>query len=489
MRRDLLFLLLLLLTTSAVRGQRLLPDTLGKEALAEDFRIFRKALEERHPGIDRYRSPGSFAAALDQAGRQIDRPMTVNEFHHLLAGPVDILDCGHTELQFTKKTSASLRKTARLLPFKFGINDEHLFIRWSYSPDTSLGVGMDVLTINGYPTDSLIRSWTSFFTSDGYNETMKERTAENFFREYFAVFVEQPDSFTLVLRRHNSNDMETIRVGNMTYPELEKRYNARFEKGGPPKKMSHYQLDSNTVVLNIETFQGRDLRKSHVRFRHEVRKTVREMNRKGYRNLVIDLRDNTGGNVNLGIFLYRQIARQPFRYIDSATVPNKKPIRFCRYTDKTCFYNLNFLAVKKSQGRYVYRIHHLTKTHRPASHAFQGEVYILTNGITFSNASNFAALVQFQERGKIIGEESGGAMNGCNGLKYFDVTLPNSKLVLRIPLAQVTYPFQPYSNYGHGVKPDFEIADHPYCPRHLEQYEFLYQLFFCGKHSCPLTGN
>ncbi|TND07803.1 MAG: peptidase S41 [Bacteroidetes bacterium] len=453
----------------------------------EDFKILRRALEERHPGIDRYREPGAFQQALNTAEAQINKPLAVNEFFAVLSPVIDVLDCGHTEIQVPKTEVDALRKTAKLLPFKFGIDKNHLFIRLSYDADTTLGVGLDVIRINGHSTDSLLRAWHGFFSSDGYNETMQNRSGESIFREYYAVFAEQPDSFLLELRNHRSGKESRIRVSHLTYPQLEKRYNARFERNGPPKKLALYFIDSTTAVMNIETFQGKELRKSHAHFRRFVKKSMRELERRHCRRLVIDLRDNTGGNVNLGIFLYRRIAKENFRYIDSATVPTKKPIRFHRYTDKSFLFNLNFLAVKKRDGKCIYRIHHLTKTHKPVSTAFGGEVFVLTNGLTFSNASNFAALVKYQKRGMIVGEEPGGAMNGCSGMTYFNVKLPNSKLVVRIPLAKVIYPFKPYSDYGHGIKPDFEIAGHPNCPVMMGELEFLSPLFYSGKHACPAS--
>jgi C-terminal processing protease CtpA/Prc len=99
---------------------------------------------------------------------------------------------------------------------------------------------------------------------------------------------------------------------------------------------------------------------------------------------------------------------------------------------------------------------------------YKGNVYVLANEHSFSAASLFAALVHKYQRGIIIGRETGNPYHQLFGEKFAHVVLPNSLLVVRIPLVKcvfdsgndMTIPF------GRGVLPDYEV------PLNREELEF-----------------
>jgi len=426
--------------------------------LRSDYDLLRGVLQERHPGLDRYRAPGTMQRLFAETEKQLGREMTMTGFMQTLAPLIDSIDCGHTEVQLPKAFQESIRRSAKLLPFKFHCSEGQVFILLSYAADTTLGVGMRVHSINGLRADSLAKSWSTQMTSDGFNETMKDRMLERLFRSEFAAFAQQGDSFRIAGYYPGETKLESFTVESCSFAELDKSFKSRYEKHGPQKILQLAFRDS-AAVLTVRSFQRKVIRKSGQRYRPFMRRAFREIRKKNCSTLIIDLRDNTGGEVPYGIHLYRHIARTPFRYIDSITVPTRKPIRFHEHTDKNFLFNLNFLLIRKHKGKYVYNWSDMTRTHHPMKQRFDGQVLVLTNGMSFSNSSNFAAIVQEHRRGLIVGEEPGGAMNGCNGSAYITLTLPESKLQVRIPLAKISYPFQPYSAYGRGALPDVPVEE------------------------------
>lgn len=432
----------------------LLRRMLTPAQLQADMALFRLAIEERHPGVDRYRAPGTFARTAEAVSAQLNQPRSVRDFYQLLAPAVDSIDCGHTELQLPKTYTKYLQKQAKQLPFRFHLNDTGLFVRVNYAGDSAVPVKLLVKKINGLPVDSLLHSWDSHMTSDGYNVTMKQMYLGRYFREEFAAFVGEPDTFLLEIAGKDQA-VSYLRGKTKSFAQLDSIYKKRYEKLGTPKPLQLFLTDS-TAQLSIRTFQYKQIRKQKQHYRRFVRRAFREIKKRNITDLTIDLRGNTGGEVPLGIFLYRQMAQNKFRYIDSITVKSRKPISFLKYTDRNRLFNTNLWLVRKRKGKLVYDIGGMTNTHKPVRNPYTGNVTVLVDPMTFSNASNFAALVQYEKRGKIKGTETGGAVNGCNGASYLTVTLPNSKISVRIPLGKVSYPFGPYLHFGRGVMPEKE---------------------------------
>ncbi|NNU34735.1 hypothetical protein HK413_12935 [Mucilaginibacter sp. S1162] len=88
---------------------------------------------------------------------------------------------------------------------------------------------------------------------------------------------------------------------------------------------------------------------------------------------------------------------------------------------------------------------------------FEGSVYLLVDGGTYSAAALVAAAVKSQSDCVIIGEETGGGAMGCDGGAFATITLPVTRLELHIPLLWI-YAVDKDHNYGYGVTPDIVIT-------------------------------
>ena len=88
---------------------------------------------------------------------------------------------------------------------------------------------------------------------------------------------------------------------------------------------------------------------------------------------------------------------------------------------------------------------------------FDGQAYVLINGPTFSASTLFCNAVKGQKNVTLVGEEAGGGWYGNSGIMIPDITLPITKLQVRLPLFKVVqYNHVPYK--GEGVAPDIYIG-------------------------------
>jgi hypothetical protein len=101
------------------------------------------------------------------------------------------------------------------------------------------------------------------------------------------------------------------------------------------------------------------------------------------------------------------------------------------------------------------------KTQKPHKNAFQGNVYLLLDGQSFSVTTEFASRFKSDQRGVIIGNETAGGY-AMNTSGFFSiVNLPHSKIDLGIPLLGFHMGGLYESNpKDRGVLPDHAIEIH-----------------------------
>ncbi|MEO6813365.1 MAG: S41 family peptidase, partial [Ginsengibacter sp.] len=79
------------------------------------------------------------------------------------------------------------------------------------------------------------------------------------------------------------------------------------------------------------------------------------------------------------------------------------------------------------------------------------------NGLTFSASTLFCNAVKGQENIKLAGEETGGGWYGNSGILIPEITLPNTRLNVRLPFFRIVQ-YQHIATKGTGVVPDIYVG-------------------------------
>ena len=115
------------------------------------------------------------------------------------------------------------------------------------------------------------------------------------------------------------------------------------------------------------------------------------------------------------------------------------------------------ITMQDSSGRFVLNGSHPTLgIHQTEELAYDGKIYILINGGTFSAASDFAAICKQNKIATFIGQETGGTAAGNNSNGEVMLTLPNSKIRVSLPLFMIVNAVDG-AVHGRGVFPDYDI--------------------------------
>jgi C-terminal processing protease CtpA/Prc len=214
------------------------------------------------------------------------------------------------------------------------------------------------------------------------------------------------------------------------------------------------EIDSSRLfaTMRINTFSKGKLRSFY-------RTSFRSLRKKHIQQLIVDIRLNGGGRVYASTLLTKYLADDKFKIADSiyANTNTLKP--FMKYY-KNGFFNelqLRLISKRKSDGRF-HQVRYETTTFSPKKrNHFNGKVYVLTSGPTFSASCLFANIVRHQDNITLLGEETGGGWYGNSGIMIPTFKLPHTKVSIRMPLFRVVLSNH-ISQKGTGILPEILVG-------------------------------
>jgi C-terminal processing protease CtpA/Prc len=413
--------------------------------LKEDFQLLQRSLTEGHPALYRYTNKDRINQLFDSVYNLLSRPMTEKEFHRLTAAIVASIRCGHTQTRPSLDYSKFVKHRKFFLPVQTAFLNGQLVVLNNLQ-DSSLLRGDEILSVNGKLVGEIAETLIPLIEADGYIESYKNKTFGQSFSELYNTYFENTDSFTLTVKNVNGEIMEKTIPGTSL---------SDFDQLNEVKAPNRFTIiKAGIAMMKVGSFMDQP----ELNFRSWVSKAFTTIERDNVDNLIIDLRDNSGGRDDYAVYLYSFLAKQRFAYHTSLYASTDN-FSFLSYTDQDSSLNLTMqkITAKDSLDRFVLRNSHPTLgEHETSQPVYRGNVYFFINGTTFSAASDFAAICQQNQIGTFIGEETGGAAIGNTSNGDLILTLPNSKIRIRIPIFMITNAVSG-TIPGRGVLPDYPV--------------------------------
>jgi hypothetical protein len=452
MRRKILFiseafLLCFLLTSCAPNAQQTNPEKeIDLSLLKTDFNIFRKTVEEAHPGIYWYTSKKEMDLYFDSVHASI-RPMNDIDFYKLMMKVVGQLRCVHTSVSLSPERERAAASGLKLLPFDVIMVNNKVYISETF--DNKLPRGFEIQIINDLPVREVVQKMLEIIPSDGYNITNKYQLLNRgMFRRTYALLMPGSDTFIINGIDHTGHSRH-VKVA-----AIEPGFNRRPIANDNSMR---WQLnDDSTGILYLPSFQI-----STSEFASKIDSFFTEVHNRIINRLIIDLRNNGGGNnVNVSE-LYSYFADKPFYHLRKTEV-STKPLSYRNHITNISEYD-NLRARLERDSSYEIVHYPGRRLRDPVSvNRFNGKLILLVNGATISAASEFVALVRGNKQGMVIGEETGGCYYGSTGGSYLSLELPNSRLRARIPTIRIFTAVPEDFNQqpkGRGVIPDYPASN------------------------------
>lgn len=418
--------------------------------LHRDLRVLREALEEGHPGIYRFVPKPELDLKFQRADAQLVRPMTALQFYRLLAPVVASIKCGHTTLR--PSGAIQQREAAEpLIPIEAAVLNSKVYVARDFSAEGRLA-GAQILSINGVDTASILKSMLTVVHGDGDSATAGPHqlsTRRGFARNlYLIAGLQSPFTIRYELGGKNS---ETVLHG-LTL-------NSMPDTQEPASGNAEFRLleDGSTGLLKVRAFRGKAEGDVSMRvFFEQVFSRLRDQN---VARLILDLRDNGGGDDELGRTLFAYFVDRPFLYYRDLIV-NRLAFRFFQYVpDRELLpSNLSDLVKPGPDHKYHMVSHPNWGVQQPATPHFGGKAIALMNGGSFSATCEFLAMLHNRGGAAFVGEETGGGYYGNTSGADASLMLPNSKLILPLPLVGYYMAIEGASQGAHGIRPDHPVA-------------------------------
>lgn len=407
-----------------------------KEIAAELDGLFR-TLETVHPDLYAVAPKPIVDRERERLLAGLVAPLGRSELYLRIAPLVAQLGDGHTALfppqdEFRRH----IERGGRLLPVELTLRERRAWVRGTTPGARAIPAGVEVLAINGVPTATLLDELVALVSGerDAYRVARVERQLDLLLWLRYGFVA----PYAIAYRVGPDGEQRVATVSGAT-PSERAVLAARNGGSGDEVPYTYTTLPGGVGLLDFRAFRDRE------RFEAFLAATFATIQRDAVRHLVIDLRNNSGGNSALGDDLMSYLTERPFRQFARIDVKVSEPMQ--RRYDA-------FLSVQPGT---MVPIEGALVTPGPNPLRFTGNVYLLIGPHTFSSATGFAAMVKDMGIGTLVGEETGGLPTSFGD--GYDFVLPFSRLN-----AIVSYKFfvRPSgADDRRGVLPDHVVHSEP----------------------------
>lgn len=438
------------------------PANINREEMKEDLHILRNILEKYHPSLHAYTDKPTLDAVFLKSLEQVPASLPEPTFAYQIIAPyLAAIRCGHTSVSLSNDYKKYLKRNpppSFPLLLKF-LGDTIVVTRNLHQSDSIFKKGTIIRSIDGMNAAALKNRLFASFPMDGFAQNVNLARLNNNFPFYYRMVVGIDTSFSIQYLNRNQI-VETIEVpAYQTYPIISKT-RGQGQQIKPSISAANasrgLQIDSVSAIAYMRLASFEHPLKTHV----FIKNSFSAIRNNGIQHLIIDLRSNGGGIIDNEVYLARHIKKEPFRVADSAVAKSRRFNGYARYFQHEWVNALIMKCMTRADSNGMFHMSGLweKRSFQPIQkRLFPGRVYVLTGGMTFSAASLFCITVKGQENVLLIGEETGGGGYANNGLLIPDITLPNSRLKVRMPLFRLV-PDKSASNDGRGVVPDILVS-------------------------------
>ena len=410
-------LILLLVFTAGYKNKEEEKSNLAKKypvnGMQADFYQLLAQIEKNHPALYDFTSKEEYQKVIKQQFAKIKDSATIVDFYKILMPLVVKIGCGHSELWLPQWVWQD--STVGFLPLRLFIEKDKLYVIRNLRSDSSIKLTMEVTAINGHETPELLGTMNSFISTDGDNLSAKRDFLNtSWFNGLLAIALDFPKEYTISTKVAPGTSNKQIKLSAINL----KSYNT-LEAW--PSNTPRFKIDNanHAGILTIRSFSFYD---SVAGFRHCIDSFFRDVKQQHIHSVILDLRDNSGGDPFCSSYLLSYLEKTPVIY----------------YSEPYGMYE------------------QLSKPLPLAADHFDGILYTLINGNDFSSTGHLCALLKYYQIGKFIGTQTGGTYT-CNDNSTY-ITLKNTGITLKVARNSFRVAVTGIARFT-GISPDYLVEN------------------------------
>lgn len=422
--------------------------------LKQDLTFLFQKLEAIHPDLYHYTPKSKVDEARALVENELNQPMTRMAFARKVIPLISMLNDGHTSLTFPQEERKTfLKNGGKVFPLNVRIRENKFYITANYSRDSTLVKGSEILSINGVPAEAILNHLRPYISAE--LDFYRDIRVQQAFRGLLWFVLQWEDDYELTLEVNG--ERVTKSVAGITEKELLETY----QRGGgvlTMKPYSYYKQEGNIGVLDFRSMIEKE------KFLDFLDSTFTVIEEDKTKYLIIDIRNNGGGNSIMSDALFDYITSKPYKQtermeikssIETRKTMRKKFMRWYMYPLYPFFiFSKQARAyLFKQQGSITVFDNFPLQTPKNPPNKFNGKTYLLTGHYTFSSANMLADAYKCYQMGTVVGEETGGVLTAFGDL--IGLKLLNTQLQAWCSHKKFVHPCS--DGLLHGVKPDVEI--------------------------------
>lgn len=416
----------------------------GRNEIIEDLDYLNNSLKDAHYNLYAYTSEKDFSENYQNVKQSIVKDsVTLLQATTIFQKVISVVNNGHTEIDFP---GASYRKYAysggTLFPLEIAFENNKSLIRKNFSDNPDIKIGSEIISINGIlMKDILAQIYPQVSAERTYFKNAKIEMI-SFPRLYWQVFGKQ-DNFQIKIRSNGAVKKHSIKAVNL----IEGYEMKRTEVLNSKMELTFFD---KSAYLNPGNFSG-----DEQKYQRFIDSAFVEIKKRNSKNLIIDLRNNAGGNDSFSDYLVSYFADKPFKWNSEFTLKTSQFLKehTRKNNDTTSAYSQKILTHKDGE---IYNFEFEDYQPQPKQKRFTGVVYVLVNRQSHSQSAVTASQIQDYKFGTIVGEETGDFPTLY--ASQFQYTLPNTGIVVKVSKGQIVRVNG--SKKPEGVIPDIMIEDH-----------------------------
>lgn len=431
------------------------PITLTAEQASLDVRVLKRVLLALHPGLTKYLTEAEWQAALARFEARGNAARSPAEMFLAASELAAAIRCGHTWTNVRNQSGAvraAIYEAPNKLPMTMTLVEGRWLVLGSATPE--LRRGDEVTHVNGVPAADMVARLWPYLRADGSSDGKRLRQLGHDRLDVSQLDVTWPflsppvDGYYTVGVQRAGRTTEA-RVAAVT---LAARGAALTAQGiTPPDETWGLTIERNAAgrpthaVLRLPTFAFWN---SQFDWQGFLSKAFAELNAGQVPRLIVDIRDNEGGDDAIGRALLAHLLKSPLRTVTDQAITSyeRAPYVLVRYLDTWdySFFDRTGKVRAVTEGPQVGKLEVIERVARtqviePVTNPYQGKVVMLVGGENSSATFILARLVQQSGVATLVGQPTGGNLRGLNGGELTWVTLPHSRVAVDVPLLAARY--------------------------------------------------
>ena len=430
--------------------------SLTKQQLKEDFLLYMDVLKECYPALYDVITPEELEQYIQQTKKRIDARAgnwSYKAATELITEAVAKIHDSHIYMHFPGWYGSQF-KTLNQARISIGWINDTLICRNAAEPFKHL-MNRPVKSINGMTSGQMKQRLVSQICS--YDAGVKSYIdCQLAYGAYPLFCASGTTTFDYNMNLVMADNNEVVQVSAAKLGTLDAfLYNMRTSLNINNHKEGYktQMLNDSTAYIGISSFQLHQMQVEEIaHFIDSIAKVP---------HLIIDVRNNGGGDAEVLSKLYTYIAGEPMTLHGYSRVNKQGGYKSFAHSLNRLVEDSLFADYKPEPGKegFYSRSEEGSMVRADSAINYKGKVYVLTNENSISAATLFPALLVRNHRGVVVGRETRTAYHFMNALRFASIQLPHSTLTINVPLVYCCFDTVVNKRvpYGRGVLPDYEV--------------------------------